>query len=151
VRTASKGWKGNQFSYALAEQWLEGVTLDWYGQEKNPIIRGHLAEHFSRFGDECAPYESMVMRINEEEPRLHDRLLVGAEGRPLYGKLKAIETVDLFSGIDNPFDLGRAIRDSRDARPRRKILMLTANPLDKTRLRLAEEQREIRNRVRIKG
>jgi hypothetical protein len=141
----AKGLKGHFYDG------LEGVTLDWYGQEKNPVIRGYLAEHFSRFADECAPYESMVMRINEEEPRLRDRLLVGAEGHSLYSKLKAVETVDLLSGLDNAFDLGRAIRDSLDARPRRKILMLAANPLDRTRLRPEEEQREIRNRVRMLG
>lgn len=27
VRTSSKGWKGNQFNYALTERWLDGVTL----------------------------------------------------------------------------------------------------------------------------
>lgn len=27
LRTSSKGWKGNQFNYALAERWLDGVTL----------------------------------------------------------------------------------------------------------------------------
>src|SRR5690606_6806644 len=27
LRTSSKGWKGNQFNYALADRWLEGVTL----------------------------------------------------------------------------------------------------------------------------
>lgn len=27
VRTTSKGWKGNQFNYALAERWLDGVQL----------------------------------------------------------------------------------------------------------------------------
>ena len=60
----AKGVKGHFYDG------LEGVTLDWYGQEKNRVIRGHLAEHFSRFADECAPYETMAMRINEEEPRL---------------------------------------------------------------------------------
>jgi hypothetical protein len=139
----AKGVKGHFYDG------LEGVTLDWYGQETNPIIRGHLAEHFSRFADVCAPYERMVMRINEEEPRLRDRLLVGAEGRPLYVKLKAVETRDLFSGIDNPSDLARAIRDSLGARPRRKILMLAANPVDRRRLRLEVEHREIQNRVRM--
>jgi hypothetical protein len=79
-------------------------------------------------------------------------LLLGAEGKLLYSKLKAVETMDLFSGMGDAFDLGRAIRDqwsSGGARPRRKILMLAANPLDKPRLRLDEEQREIKNRVRM--
>jgi hypothetical protein len=139
----AKGVKGHFYDG------LEGVTLDWYGQEKDPVVRGHLAEHFSRFADECAPYESMVMRINEEEPRLRDRLLLGAEGRPIYGKLKVDETIDLLSGMDNAFDLGRAIRDQRRSRPQRKILMMAASPLNTRRLRLEEEQREIKNRVKM--
>ena len=83
------------------------------------------------------------MRINEEEPRLRDRLLLGAEGTSLYSKLKAVETIDLFSNIDGAIDLGRVIRDQwpGSVRPRRKILMLAANPLDTQRLRLDEEQR----------
>ena len=32
----AKGVKGHFYDG------LEGVTLDWYGQEKNPVIRGHL-------------------------------------------------------------------------------------------------------------
>lgn len=114
----AKGVKGHFYDG------LEGVTLDWYGQEKNRVIRGHLAEHFSRFADECAPYEPMVMRINEEEPRLRDRLLLGAEGKPLYSKLKAVETIDLLSGMGDALDVGRAIRDrlsSGGARPRRRF------------------------------
>jgi hypothetical protein len=144
----AKGVKGSFYDG------LEGVTLDWYGQEKNPVIRGHLAEHFARFADECAPYEPMVMRINEEEPRLRDRLLLGAEGRRLYSKLKAVETIDLLAGMGNAFDLGRAIRDRTlgvGALPKRKIVMLAANPLDRPRIRLDVEQREIRNRVRMLG
>jgi hypothetical protein len=27
IRTTSKGWKGNQYNYALAEKWLDGVAL----------------------------------------------------------------------------------------------------------------------------
>jgi hypothetical protein len=90
---------------------LEGVTLDWYEQEQHPAIRRHLAEHFARFADECGPYEEKVMQINEAEPQLRDRLLLGAEGKRLYSRLKAVQTRDLLAGLDDAFDLGRALRD----------------------------------------
>ena len=45
----AKGVKGSFYDG------LEGVTIDWYGQEKNPVVRGHLAEHFSRFACQSAP------------------------------------------------------------------------------------------------
>jgi hypothetical protein len=133
---------------------LEGITLDWYGQEKNLAVRGDLAEHFAKFAELCPAYGPMVMRINEEDPRLRDRLLVGAEGTPLYSKLKAVETADLFAEMEDVFDLGRAIRDQQkaaDARPKRKVLLLAASPLDASRLRLEQEQRDIKGRLKILG
>src|SRR5262249_39970527 len=110
---------------------LEEVTLDWFDQEKNPVVRGHLAEHFARFSNECGPYEEMAIRINELDSRLRERLLLGAEGKPLYSRLKAFETADLFAGVDD-YDLVRAIRESAAAAvslPQRKVLMFSASPL----------------------
>lgn len=44
VRTTSKGWKGNQFNYALADQWLEGVTLvpEQVEQARVEVVRRYL-------------------------------------------------------------------------------------------------------------
>lgn len=44
VRTTSKGWKGNQFNYALAEQWLEGTTLqpEQVEQARVEVVRRYL-------------------------------------------------------------------------------------------------------------
>jgi hypothetical protein len=44
VRTTSKGWKGNQFNYALAQQWLEGVTLapEQVDQARVEVVRRYL-------------------------------------------------------------------------------------------------------------
>ncbi|HEY4220470.1 MAG TPA: crosslink repair DNA glycosylase YcaQ family protein, partial [Myxococcota bacterium] len=44
VRTTSKGWKGNQFNYALAEQWLEGSSLvaEQVEQARVEVVRRYL-------------------------------------------------------------------------------------------------------------
>jgi hypothetical protein len=44
VRTTSKGWKGNQFNYALAEHWLDGVTLapEQIEQARVEVVRRYL-------------------------------------------------------------------------------------------------------------
>lgn len=44
VRTTSKGWKGNQFHYALAEQWLDGVSLlpEQVEQARVELVRRYL-------------------------------------------------------------------------------------------------------------
>ena len=129
---------------------LEGVTLDWFGQEMNQAIRGHLAEHFARFSDQCAPYDDIAMSINEADPLLRDRLLLGAEGKPLYSKLRALEIPDLLTGL-GAFEIAQVVRDRVVAatRPTRHVLMFAANPLDGKRIWLEEEQREIRNRLKL--
>ena len=44
VRTTSKGWKGNQFNYALATHWLEGIelTVENVEQARIEVIRRYL-------------------------------------------------------------------------------------------------------------
>lgn len=127
---------------------LESVTLDWYDQEKSPIIRGNLVEHFARFSNQCGPYEDMAMRINEVEPHMRERLRLGAEGKPLFSKLNAFATADLLTNVDAQ-DLGRAIRERTDRSQPRNVLMFTASPLDAGRMRLEAEQREISDRIKL--
>ena len=44
VRTTSKGWKGNQFNYALASHWLEGLelTVENVEQARIEVVRRYL-------------------------------------------------------------------------------------------------------------
>ena len=44
VRTTSKGWKGNQFNYALASHWLEGIelTVENVEQARMEVVRRYL-------------------------------------------------------------------------------------------------------------
>ena len=54
VRTTTKGWKGNQFSYALAAHWLEGIDLvpDQVEQAKVEVVRRYLRAYGpARFED----------------------------------------------------------------------------------------------------
>jgi len=54
VRTTSKGWKGNQFQYALAKHWLEGVELNLDNVEaaKLEVVRRYLRAYGpARFED----------------------------------------------------------------------------------------------------
>jgi CHAT domain len=129
---------------------LEEVTLDWFRQERHKPIREILAEHIARFSNDCRPYEDLALKINETDPSLHSRLLLGAEGTPLYGKLKATGLNDLLEGLESPSDFLRTIREQADkarSPPSRKVLMLTASPLDATRVRIDEEYRDVRDRI----
>ena len=129
---------------------LEGIALDWFDQEPNIVIRGHLAEHFGRFAHECNPYEDKAMQINDAEPALRDRLLLGAEGTKLFSALKAAETADLFTGLGE-HDLGQAIKSavSISARPKRRILMFSATPLDEGVIRVEQEHRDIKEKIQL--
>ncbi|MET3408867.1 CHAT domain-containing protein [Methylobacterium sp. 1030] len=131
---------------------LEGITLDWFPQEENPIVRGHLAEHFARFSDDCPLYQPIALRINEEAPSLSERLMLGAAKTNLHSKLQAAETITLLDRMGNAYDLGAAIRDriaGIGTRSAFRVLLLSASPIDKPRMRLEEEQRNIDQRLRL--
>ena len=122
---------------------LEEVTLGWFDQETSPIVRENLAEHFARFSADCAPYEAKAFQINEADPGLRSRLLLGAEGKPLYGKLKAEPYADLFSG-DNTDHILNTLRSTMHASQKIiKVLLIAASPVDQPRLRLEKEQKDI--------
>lgn len=131
---------------------LEGITTDWYPQEQNPIVRGHLAEHFARFSDDCPLYHPLALRINEETPSLSERLKIGAAKTSLHSKLQVAETLNLLDSMGDVQDLGSAIRDrfaGLAPRPTFRVLLLSASPIDKPRLRLEEEQKGIDQRIRL--
>jgi CHAT domain len=132
---------------------LEEVVIPWMEQETHRPVRELLAEHIAAFADECGPYEDLAFNLYETEPRLRERLLLGAEGTPLYGKLKAVGPRDLLEGVDAGYDVVAALRySSSKERPNQTVLMLAASPLDlDPQLRLGAEYREVLDRVeRIK-
>ncbi len=125
---------------------LEATTIDWFGQEHEFRIKELLAEHFGRFADVCAPYEDEAFSILDAEPKLARRLRLGAEGKRLYGKIRAREgdggTLDLFKMPVGDALLGGAPNLMSKA-PSKSVLVLNASPRDETRLRLDEEARDL--------
>lgn len=102
------------------------------------------------FADRCGAYEDLALEIHDSDPSLRDRLLLGAEGRPLYGRLKTHDSSDLFAGFDS-FGIPKALREQlgkRTSRPTRKVLMITAEPLNASRLRIGAEYRDVQVALR---
>jgi hypothetical protein len=90
---------------------LEGVTIDWFCQEQHSPVREMLAEHLASFADVCGPYEDMALEIYDSDPSLQSRLLLGAEGKAVYGKLRGMGPKDLFKGFVDTYDLARLVRE----------------------------------------
>lgn len=130
---------------------LEGITLDWFDVEGSNRVRELLAEHFARFGSACAPYEGKVLELSEADPALKKRLYLGAEGSPMYGRLKANDlrngTLDLFRGETDP--LTAKLLEGKKL-PKVNVLMMFASPKDAgDPLRLDEEARDLKEQIRL--
>ena len=54
---------------------------------------------------------------------------------------------DLFSAIEDPHDITRVLREQVSARPRRRVLLLTANPTDQERVRRDAEYRDLQQAI----
>ena len=136
---------------------LEEITIDWFNTESSKEIRMLLAEHFARFSDDCYPYEQKAVSILEEEPSFKELLLLGAEGKKLYRKIREGDanfgTSDLFSSQAGQLDdLSIRIRkiESKEtkAMTELKVLFLSASPINEGRLRLDQEARDIKEKLR---
>ncbi|MDD1498803.1 CHAT domain-containing protein [Agrobacterium sp. CNPSo 3708] len=129
---------------------LEGIMLDWSKQESVEYVRKLLAEHFARFSNSCVMYEEEALKLFDANPELRDHLRLGAEGRPLYKKLLLQDlrmgTADLFGEED---DFMQSIKKTKPVRKSVKALMLLAAPKDADRLRLDEEVRDLKDKLRM--
>jgi hypothetical protein len=132
---------------------LEEITIDWFNNEENAPVKGLLAEHFGRFSETCRPYEDKAIAIVEAEPTLKSRILLGAEGKRLYGAIKASDiregTPDLFGNSFNLADLAGKQRLIKIGRKKMKVLFLAASPLDQDSLRLDKEARDLREQLML--
>jgi hypothetical protein len=130
---------------------LEAAVLPWFEQETDRGIRGNLAEHIAAYASECGPYMDVVQQSFEEEESLRGRILLGAEGTPLYGQLKSRQEPDLFSRIGEGGDLTRMLRAAREAKsiPKKTVCMLLASPRDEKPLRLDEEVRDALQKLKL--
>jgi hypothetical protein len=136
---------------------LADVTLDWFDQETHQPVRAILAEHFARHANDCPPYEDKALEIMESAPELARQLLVGAEKSQLYGKLKVAQgregMDDLFAGVGGSglTDLMNGARPigKKGMRMIRKVLLLSASPVDQSRLRIDEEYRDLDEKLKL--
>lgn len=129
---------------------LEGIMLDWSKQESVEYVRKLLAQHFARFSNVCVMYEEEALKLFDANPELRDHLRLGAEGQPLYKKLLLQDlrmgTADLFGEED---DFMQSIKKTKPVRQTVKALMLLAAPKDADRLRLDEEVRDLKEKLRV--
>jgi len=130
---------------------LESALLPWFQQETVPVIRGNLAEHIAAYSAECGPYMDVARQSFEEDQSLRGRILLGAEGTPLYGQLKAQQEPDLLSLIGEEGDLASILKAARKANsmPKKSVCMLLASPRGETPLRLDEEVRDALQRLKL--
>ncbi|MGH0328227.1 CHAT domain-containing protein [Sinorhizobium meliloti] len=132
---------------------LEDLTIRWYDVEENPDVLALVAEHFARFSDECGPYFEKALEIIEADPKLTERILLGAEGKELYGKIKGLDRTngmgDLFG---TPSDLAAIFQKSTEIlrkAPPMKVLFLAANPLDEGRLKIDKEASDLKEQLAL--
>ncbi|WP_162530098.1 CHAT domain-containing protein [Stappia sp. BW2] len=132
---------------------LEDLTISWYDVEENPDVLALVAEHFARFSDDCSPYFEKAIEIVEADPKLTERVLLGAEGKELYGKIKRLDRTsgmgDLFG---KPADLNEMFQKSNELlkkAPPLKVLFLAANPLNEGRLKIDQEASDLKEQLAL--
>ena len=127
---------------------LQDATLNWYDTENSDHVRLPLALHFARYSDDCPSYFDKALEIAEESRELHEHVMLGAEGRPLYSHLVGKgrwETLNLFSPEHDP-ELSNMISTVKtmDAIT---ILILCATPDDLGRIRADKEVSKINEKL----
>jgi hypothetical protein len=132
---------------------LEGLTIGWYDVERDPAVQALMAEHFARFSDACAPYADKALEIVEADPNLREHILLGAEGKRLYGQVRVMGASsgmgDLFG---RPTNLGAMFQNTTNLTKTArlmKVLFLAANPADQTGLRIDVEARDLREQLAL--
>jgi len=131
---------------------LESAIVPWFEQETERQIRANLAEHIAAHATECGPYLDIADRIFEDgDETLRGRILLGAEGTSLYGRLKSRHAPDLFSAVGDETDLVRLLRKAKGARsmPKKTVCMLLASPRGEKSLRLDEEVRDALQKLKL--
>ena len=135
---------------------LEGVALGWFDTDDNRRVQLLLAEHFARYSEQVPSYREKAFELVERDSDFRERVLLGSEGRPLFGEIKRLEaenSIDLFSGTsdDQPGMLAQTIRRQNQE----NVLVLNATPetwgplrVDVETARVEEQLEMVRNRRR---
>nr|WP_094463787.1 CHAT domain-containing protein [Pannonibacter phragmitetus] len=132
---------------------LEDLTIRWFDVEEDYNVLALIAEHFARYSDECGSYFEKVLEVVEANPKLSERVLLGAEGKDLYRKIKGLDRAggmrDLFGApttLSTMFQNSTGI--SRKAPPM-KVLFLAANPVDQTPLKIDIEASNLKEQLSL--
>ena len=132
---------------------LEDITINWYDVEQERAVQVLLAEHFARFSDASGPYADKSLELLEADPSLLEYILLGAEGRTLYGRVRALGQPNGMSDLfGRPIDLGTMFQASADLAMKArsmKVLFLAANPADQVGLRVDAEARDLREQIAL--
>ncbi|WP_020096455.1 CHAT domain-containing protein [Methylobacterium sp. 285MFTsu5.1] len=127
---------------------LPDITLGWYDQEDDDEVKALIAEHFARFSEECGPYSDKTVAIVEANFKLLDRLMVKAEGKALWGKLRARDVrtgmKDLFGTASDLETMFRPAVDLSAKAVTMKVLFLAANPLNEGGLKTDREANDLK-------
>ncbi|TQE98967.1 MAG: CHAT domain-containing protein [Spiribacter salinus] len=119
---------------------LAGVTLEWFDTDGSDRVRLHLAEHFARYSDEQPSYHEKALELTEAGSNLRDRVLLGAEGKPLFGEIKKAEGQASLSFFNSEGDEQmRQLQEAVRMMNRTTVLVLNATPDDLGRIRADKE------------
>lgn len=119
---------------------LQDVTLQWFDTEDSKRVKLVLAEHFARFSEETPSYQQKALQLIDTDPEYRERLLLGSEGLPLYGKIKAQNQRASFGLFDKQEDIelekmitGIKMQNTVN------VLVLNSTPDDQSRIRVDRE------------
>jgi hypothetical protein len=140
-------------SKGLATNYYDGLqdaTLSWFDTEDSKRVQLVLAEHFARYSSRSPSYNEKALELVEIGGEFRERVLLGAEGLPLYGKIVSSRKQSTLSLLDAQEDdeIRRLIENVRRQKTM-NVLVLNATPDDQGRIRadkeaaLLEEQLEM--------
>ncbi len=142
--------KGLKLSYYDG---LEDLTISWFDVENDPDVIELLAEHFARFSDDSGPYFDKAIEIVDANPKLADRVLLGAEGKYLYGKIRTLirkeGMSDLFGSTHGVTGLFQKIPELSKKVKTMKVLFLAANPIGQVPLKIDKEASDLKEQLAL--
>lgn len=142
--------KGLKLSYYDG---LEDLTISWFDVENDPDVIELLAEHFARFSDDSGPYFDKAIEIVDANPKLADRVLLGAEGKYLYGKIRTLirkeGMSDLFGSTHGVTGLFQKTPEPSKKVKTMKVLFLAANPIGQVPLKIDKEASDLKEQLAL--
>lgn len=129
---------------------IQDVTLSWFDTEESRRVQLVLAEHFARFSEEAPSYREKALELVEEGGEFRERVLLGAEGLPLYGQVISRDSeasAGLFSAQDDE-EMKRIIKAVK-MQNAVNVLVLNATPDDQGRIRADREAAQLEEQLEM--